>query len=153
MSLRIRLTRLENDRHRFEALRADGGVEVRELETRSFLIHDLIHFAIETEAKLTDSFYGLVGRGGDYDRTGAPMAGEAMQTERVVAALQGALHGEVDPQRFVDRFREVSDQIGSRTPDWLTAELVTRALKRLREVQGRWKATPFGQTMELVFDV
>jgi hypothetical protein len=153
MLLRIRLTRLTEARHRFEAIRPDGGVEMRELETRSFLLHDLIHYAVESEAKLRDSFYGPVGRGGDYDRTGAPMAGEAMQTERVVAALQGAIKGEVEPQAFVARFREVSDQIGSRTPDWLTPDLITRALERLRQVQGRWRATPFGEVMELEFSV
>ena len=52
----IRLTRLTNERHRLEVVRDDGTREARELETRSALPHDLVHYAVETEAGLGASF-------------------------------------------------------------------------------------------------
>ena len=65
--MQIRLTRLTNDRHRFEVVRDDGTRDARELETRSALLHDLVHYAVETEDGLKASFYGLLGSGKTYE--------------------------------------------------------------------------------------
>ncbi len=149
--LRIRLTRLNPTHHRFEAIPADGGVTIRELETRSFLTHDLVHYALESEAGLTNSFYGQLARGQDHEDMLQPISVEARQTEFVVGPLQTAIMGEVNAEAFVARILEVKQQIGGDAPAWLSSELIERVVKRLRGLQGRWKATPFGETMELVF--
>ena len=59
LMLTICFTRTSNQRHRLDIVREGGACESRELETRSTLVHDLVHFAVETEARLTRSFYGL----------------------------------------------------------------------------------------------
>jgi hypothetical protein len=150
-ALIVRFTRLNPTHHRFEAIRADGTREAREFETKSLLLHDLVHFAVESEAKLRGGFYGALADGAAYD---APREGsEAMAIESVVGPLQGALKGEVDPEAFVARHRSAQASMGSQSPDWLTPELIARVLERLRQLQGQWRATPFGQAMELKFDV
>jgi hypothetical protein len=150
-ALVVRFTRLNPTHHRFEAIRADGTREAREFETRSLLLHDLVHFAVESEAKLKGGFYGTLAEGANYD---APREGsEAMAIEYVVGPLQGALKGDIDPEAFVTRLRGVQASMGFAMPDWLTADLISGALERLRQLQGQWRATPFGQTMELRFDV
>jgi hypothetical protein len=114
------------------------------------LLHDLVHFAVESEANLRGGFYGALADGAEYD---APREGsEAMAIESVVGPLQGALKGDVDPETFVTRHREMQASMGSQSPDWLTPELITRVLARLRQLQGQSRATPFGETMELRFD-
>ena len=37
-------------------------------------------------------------------------------------------------------------------PIWLTVDLVQRATKRFRALEGHWRGTLFGQSMELRFD-
>jgi hypothetical protein len=153
--LRIRLTRLSNDRHRFEAIRPNGEVEVRELETRSLLLHDLVHFAVESEAGLRNSFYGQLARGVGYDdmaMTG-PDTPEGAKTEMVVGVLQGAIKGEVDPDVFVRQMKDAWANIGREPPEWITPEAIAGALRRLRVLQGLWRATPFGKTLELEFQL
>ena len=54
-ALTLRFTRLSPDLHRFEYRRADQTGEALELETRSFLFHDLLHYALENEAQLRGS--------------------------------------------------------------------------------------------------
>ena len=150
-ALVVRFTRLNPTHHRFEAIRADGTREVREFETRSLLLHDLVHYAVESEAKLRGGFYGTLAEGADYD---APRPGsDAMAIESVVGPLQGALKGDVDPHTFVTRLRDVQASMGQEAPAWLTPGLIARALERLRQLQGQWRATPFGATMELRFEV
>lgn len=149
-TLIVRLTRLNPTHHRFEAIRADGTRDEREFETRSILLHDFVHFAVESEAKLRGGFYGTIADGLGYDA--ARPGSEAAQVEYVVGPLQGALKGEIDPDAFVARLREVQASMGHCVPEWLTADMIRGALERLRHLQGQWKATTFGQTMELRFE-
>lgn len=159
----IRFTRLSNDRHRFEIIRDDGTHESQELETRSSLLHDLTHYAVEVEAGLEESFYGRLAQGIAYDELTAtpPKTLEAMQTECVVvqvqnpskhdatvaAALKADTEAEAEAQKILASFAATE----SEPPRWVTGEFIARVRERLRRVQGRWRATPFHQTMELEF--
>lgn len=147
-TLVIRLTRLSPTQHRFEAIRADGSRETRELETKSLLRHDLVHFAVESEAGLQCGFYGRLARGEADD----DLSSEASAIERIVGALQGASKGEVDPEDFISTFQAYERQLGAESAPWLTAELIGRVLARLRRLEGQWRATPFHHTLELRFE-
>ncbi len=150
----VRFTKVGPDRHRFEIQRPDGTGEQVELETHSFLRHDLVHFALETEAGLRGSFYGLLAKVGGYQEltlAGEALGGEAAQTESIVGPLQTALKGEIDAAAFVARIVELRQDVGYDPIRWLTPSLITRTAEAMRRLEGRWKATAFGDTMELRF--
>jgi hypothetical protein len=153
----IRLTRLTNDRHRLELVRDDGTREARELETRSALLHDLVHYAVEAEAGLKASFYGRLARGESYEALTAAPSGspEAMQTEAVVARIQGMAKSDtwtdVAPEAVAESIAAGFRSLGNEPPAWLNGDLIVRVRERLRRVQGQWRATPFHQTLALEF--
>ena len=153
----IRLTRLTNERHRFEIVRDDGTREAHEMETRSTLAHDLAHYAVELEAGLRRSFYGRLARGTRYVELTAmpPEDPEVMETERVVVMLQGAFKSvdpaKSDPQHALAKFAASFPEKSAGRPAWLTGESMARMVERLRRVHGQWRATPFHQTLELKF--
>ena len=153
----IHLTRLTNERHRLEFVRDDGTRETHELETRSSLLHDLVHYAVETEAGLNASFYGRLASGKTYESLmkDQPEGPEAFQTEIVVVRVQGVAKNDtwssVDPKRFVEDIAAGFSVVAHEAPQWLTADLIVRVRERLRSVQGRWRATPFHQTLTLEF--
>jgi hypothetical protein len=153
----IRFTRLTNDRHRFEIVRDDGTREAHELETRSTLAHDLAHYAVELEAGLSQSFYGRLARGTRYaELLATPAEGpEALQTERVVAMLQGASkmadRGKPDPQRALSRLVSSFAATGDERPAWLTPDSLSRIIDQLHRLHGQWRATPFHEALELKF--
>ena len=153
----IRFTRLTDDRHRFEIVREDGTSEAHELETRSTLLHDLTHYAVEAEAGLEGSFYGRLSRGMTYAALSEPASGsvEAFQTEAVVARMQGGFRDgrvpKTDPAQCAEEIGAGFRSIGAEPPIWLTPDLIARARERLRRVHGQWRATPFHDTMELEF--
>jgi hypothetical protein len=154
--LTLRFTRTSPTHHRFEYRRPDGTGEAIEMETRSLLFHDLLHYAVESEAGLKGSFFGILGRIGGYEELtvagGAALGGEIAITERVVGALTGALQREgLDDDAFVAEataFLEIYDE---RAPRWFTPDFVAAVRERMRQLLGRWKATPFGEPMVLVF--
>jgi hypothetical protein len=150
----IRLTRLTNDRHRFEIVRDDGTRESHDLETRSALLHDLAHYAVETEAGLENSFYGRLAQGLTYQAlTEVPAAPEAMQAEAVVAQMQGTFKDggapKIDAAQGAREIAAGFKSVGGQPPVWLTPDFVARARESQRRVQGQWRATPFHATMEL----
>ena len=155
--MQIRLTRLTNDRHRFEVVRDDGTRDARELETRSALLHDLVHYAVETEAGLKASFYGLLASGKTYEAlTAEPSKDpETMQTEAVVGRIQGVAKNDswadIDPEALAQSLIAGFRSVGHEPPAWLSGDLIVRIRERFRRVQGRWRATSFHQTLVLEF--
>jgi hypothetical protein len=155
--VQIRLTRLTNERHRLEVVRDDGSRETKDLETRSALLHDLVHYAVETEAGLEGSFYGRLARGDTYEALSAAAPGdaEAMQTEVVVARIQGISKNDArlgaDPDELARSIAGGFRSIGAEPPGWLSGDLIVRVRERLRRVQGQWRATAFHQTLVLEF--
>jgi hypothetical protein len=153
----IRFTRLTNERHRLELIRADGTREARDLETRSVLLHDLVHYAVEAEAGLKASFYGRLASGTSYEALLLEPStdAEAMQTESVVGRIQGIAKNNswssVDSARLAESIAAGFRSVGQEPPRWLTGDLLVRVRERLRRVQGQWRATPFHQTLALQF--
>jgi hypothetical protein len=151
--LTLRLTRLSPTHHAFAYVREDGSGETVTLETKSLLTHDLLHFAMETEAGLKQSFYGKLAAGMSLaDVAAEALAGEAAATERAVGAMTGALKSEAAADRVVAGFRALSNALGESAPGWFDEAFVQRVRERMRQLSGEWKATPFGGTMVLTFE-
>jgi len=154
--MQIVLTKLTDERHALEVLRADGSRERVELETRSVLFHDFTHFALEQAARIERGFFGalaagatlrqLSGRAGesapDYD-------GERLQIERAVAVLQGLAKAPQDPAALHARIVQMLAIQEETPPAWFTVELVQQVAERLRQLVGEWKATRHGSSLEL----
>ena len=149
-ALVVRLTRLSNDRHRFEYRRPDGSGEALEMETRSLLLHDLVHFAVESEAGLVDGFYGRLARAGSYATVGE-LDADVLGVERVVVLFQGAIKTDAGPDEVWRRLLAGFEAMGETPPPWLDEAVTARILARLRGLLGQWRATPFGRTMEVEF--
>ena len=141
--MKLSWTRLTNTTHRFEALRDDGTHEVVELETRSLLLHDLVHYAVEAEAGLTEAFFGLLAQGTSLARLNdraAPFASAELDlAERLVGPLQSVHHGRLPAERFVEHLADPR----------FDAAFLARVLERLRHLTGRWRGTPFHSALQL----
>jgi hypothetical protein len=155
MTLKIALTKISDDQHRFRYERADGTGATHVLATRSFLFHDLLHFAVESEAKLAKSFYGGLAAGGDHDAgeesARPPLAGEALATERIIGVLTGTFKGHANDAAALEAAARLFAAHDETPPPWFTTSFVARVRERMRVLLGRWKAVPYGRAMELTF--
>lgn len=160
MSLRIRFHKLSDARHRLELRRADGTEERRELETRSLLRHDLMHYAVERAAGVASGFWGRLAGGASLTAVGeldlrSMTDGPADDQElAVIERLVGVLHdgGRGRPAaELVAALDQSAADAGTPLPTWVTEDLVARALTTYATLIGRWRATGFGSAMELVW--
>jgi hypothetical protein len=156
--MRIAFRKVTDERHELSIVRDDGARETVPCETRSYLTHDLLHYAVEREARLEVGFWGTLAAGATLarmnDRTQpAPSAspGELAVIEQVVGALSGTLKGR-SPAELVGGLRRFAASVGTTAPAWLTEELVVGVNGRMRGLLGHWRATPRGGEMVLAWD-
>lgn len=146
MSLSIILTKLSDDLHRMTIVRASGADEAVELASRSYLLHDLAHYAVESEANLADGFYGLLASGISLarlnDREAPPASPGIMVAETLAAPLQSLFNGRIARELYLEHTQTAY-------PSVVTEEFVDGALERLRRLHGQFRATPYRGSMEL----
>jgi hypothetical protein len=155
--MRIAFRKIDHAWHTLEVTRPGGATDSVECETRSYLVHDLLHYAVESEAGLQGGFWGNLAAGKTLaqmnDRSGAGMAdaaGEMGAIERIVGAMHMTTKGR-SSREIVGGVRGFYESIGEEAPAWLTEALVDAVQERMRRLQGAWRATPRGGTLDLSF--
>jgi hypothetical protein len=153
--VKILFTKISDEVHQL-AIEQQGKPrqEVR-CETRSYLLHDLLHYAVEGEAGLASGFWGRLAAGKTLaqmnDRTGAGMADagpELAAVEQIVGALHGATTG-IAAGDLIAGLRHFASALDQTLPDWVNESLIVAVQERMRRLQGHWRATPHGGVMEL----
>jgi hypothetical protein len=139
--VRIVFTKISDDRHAVTVTRADGTTDRVEVESRSFLRHDLAHFAIELELPIRKGFWGCVSSGASL--TGEGVAGrEAQLAETLAGPIQTLMRIDAGLAAYRELLSKVS-------PPGADHDLAARVHERVRQLRGHWKATPYGGEMEL----
>jgi hypothetical protein len=152
-AMRILFRKLSDQRHVLELVRDDGRREQVECETRSYLTHDLLHYAVESEAKLQSGFWGLLAAGKTLvemnDRVSMSIGDPVMETvEMIVGVLSGTVKG-ISSAELVGGFRILADATATQIPAWLTEPFVDAVRERMRRLLGQWTATPYRSALEL----
>jgi hypothetical protein len=142
-------------------VRNDGSVTWQKQQgdhAAFFPLHDLTHFAVETELSFGRGFYGLIAAGWDIEETTGktargPLPDEAIEVEYVVSALaaeraSGAVSTAEEFNQLADTFAGAK---GFSQPRPLTEADLTRVRSRIDELFTRWRALPAGNTLELAF--
>ncbi len=121
-------------------------------------LHDLLHFVVETELALENSFYALVGRGydiSDFAVQGAAKAldlpQEAGQTEFVVGLLQTEIASGVPFDDFVAEVRNACVVANTPPPDFFSSQDVPRIRAAAKALLARWSNTGPGEYLEFRF--
>jgi hypothetical protein len=131
-------------------IRSDGTVTWQQqngLQGGFFPLHDLTHYAVETELELR-GFFSLVAEGWDFGDFGkpwprGPLPTEAHAVEQVVGFL--------DTERAAGREWAAADlQLAS--PYSVSEEDLRRVRDARHGLFARWTALPAGDTLELHFE-
>lgn len=154
--MRILLTKISDRQHSLEIVRADASRDTIELVTREALFHDLLHYAVESCLPTAQGFWGTLASGKTFsdlnDRTGEATK-ENAETLYRVEGIVGAMSG-VRELTVADAYKKLcwyGETQGKDLPDWCTERFVAEVSELMRRLIGEWKATPFGETMEITW--
>lgn len=160
--LTVRIKKKQDGSAALACVRADGSTTWQRQDGARggfFPIHDLTHFAVETELGLQRAFYGLVASGWDLEDFGAPWSRGPLPPEAAHAEL---IVGFFDTDR-ASGTRSTAAELnahaatfvranGGTLPPPLSDADLARIRERLADLLARWRATPPGDALELVFD-
>ncbi len=133
--------KLSDDRHVVRVRRDDGTTDSVELDSRSFLRHDLAHYAVEVELGLSRGVWGSVARGGSL--AGPGLDGDDMAiAEQISGPAQTMMRTGADADEIEQVLRRVA-------PSLSTPDLAKRLHRRLRSLAGHWASTAYGGEMGL----
>jgi hypothetical protein len=157
----IEFTKRADGRTVLRCVRADGSVTWQRNDDQNalfFPLHDLTHYAVETELGFTRGFFGLIAAGWDIDETTGkaargPLPNEALEVEYIVAAFSAERAGGADTAAA--EFNELAAIFASAKemppPRQLSDEDLARTRTRFNEVAMKWRALAPGQTLQLIF--
>lgn len=154
--MQILLTKISNRQHLLEIVRADGSRDAIELVTREALFHDFLHFAVESSLPTQRGFWGTLASGKTMadlnDRTGESVKENAetlFQVEGIVGVMTGVIGLPVN--EALAKLRWFRESQGQEPAAWCTESFVADVSEHMRRLQGEWKATPFGEPMEVAW--
>ena len=158
----IRLTKISDVLHRLTVVRDDRSEESVDLASRSLLLHDFLHYAVESIGGLRSSFWGSLAAGKTMAELGAAMrppegitpallATEAATTEAIVGCFTTVAHGRSEPATALAVLAHLFEAQERPLPEFLTPAFGDALRDRIRRLVGEWRAVPYGGTMELRF--
>jgi hypothetical protein len=123
-----------------------------------FPLHDLTHYAVETELGFQRGFYGLIAEGWDIaETTGKTGRGslpdEAIEVEYLVAAFSAERAGgaAATAHEFNQLAATFASAKGMPSPRQLTEDDLAKVRARFEELAMKWRMLPRGATLELDF--
>lgn len=155
--MQIRLKKGRDGPDSLACVREDGTSTWRRIQ-RGLALHDLAHYAVETEIGVENGFFGLVAGGWSFEAFAeaeerARIPPEAAWVEFVVNQfLTEAASGELyDEDAFHENVSRAVEKSGLSNPRRLEAEELARVRGRIVALVTHWRALEPGDTLELPF--
>jgi hypothetical protein len=157
----IEFTKRADGRTVLRCVRADGSVTWQrndDQNARFFPLHDLTHYAVETELSFAHGFFGLIAEGWNIDETTGKTArgtlpNEALEVEYIVSAFSaeragGAVASAAEFNQLAATFASAK---GMPPPRQISDDDLVRVRFRFDELAGKWRSLRPGATLELAF--
>jgi hypothetical protein len=161
--LKIHLTKRADGNAVLKCTRDDGSTTWQRQDDKNaafFPLHDLTHYAVETELGFHRGFYGLIAEGWEIaETTGKTERGnlpdEALEVEYLVAAFSAERAGGVvaTTEEFNKLAATFASASGLSPPRPLTHQDMAQTRARFEELAMQWRILPRGATLELNFPV
>jgi hypothetical protein len=161
-ALKVQITKRTGGGAILKCVRADGSETWQKQQGHQaafFPLHDLTHFAVESELGIREAFYGLIASGWSIEETGtrgsaAKLPADALFAENVAGTLDreraSGTRWTAEEFNYALALHETAH--GRAEPRKLTDDDLARIRKRRAELFAQWAELPAGQTLELQFD-
>ncbi len=154
--LQIEFKKISAERASLRCRRPDGSATWSRVQA-FFPLHDLTHFAVESELGLRQGFFGLIASGWDLSDFTQPGVAARLPAEGIVVEnIVGTVERLGEELTAADFAGALADSLaGQNLPPYRT--LGDEELKRIREKRAaliaQWRALPVGETLRLEFVV
>jgi hypothetical protein len=159
--LKIEFTKRADGNTVLRCVRDDGSItwqRNQDQQAAFFPVHDLMHYAVETELGYERGFFGLISEGWNIEETTGKSArgalpNEALEVEYLVSAFSAerASGAASTAQEFNELAANFARARAMPPPRHLSEQELARVRSRFGELAENWRRLPPGKTLELVF--
>ncbi len=159
--MKVEFTKRADGRTVLRCVRDDGSVTWQRNENEHalfFPVHDLMHYAVETELGFSQGFFGLLAGGWDISETTGksargPLPNETLEVEYLVSAFSAERAGNAaaSAEEFNQLATTFASAKGMPRPRELSENELARVRTRFDELTMKWRALQLGTTLELSF--
>ena len=125
---------------------------------RFFPLHDLVHYAVESELGFSQGFFGLITAGWNIDETTGKSArgrlpDEALEVEHFVASFMAEWNSQTEwsASDFNAQAATFAESRSLPSPRTMTDEELERVRNRFKDLCSRWRDLSEGETLRLEF--
>ena len=144
-----------------KCIRTDGSTTWQRVDDKHaafFPLHDLTHYAVETELGFRRGFYGLIAEGWEIAETTGktargPLPNETVEVEYLVSAFSAerASGTATTATEFNDLAATFASANEMTQPRELTDEDLVRVRSRFNDLAMQWRSLAPGSTLALAF--
>ena len=143
------MKKINQSEHSLSIIR-DGAVDDQVvLHTETYFLHDIVHYCVESELRLTDGFCGMVAQGYKMAELGGKeneLTDTLREVEKVVGPVQAVYSGYMSREMFAENLKLAI------LPN-ISAEFIDDVLGAIEVIMQKWKYLPIGEPMELEFNL
>ena len=142
--MKIEIKKATNHRCEYTITRDDKSVERITLDTKTYLVHDICHYAVEKNLKYSKGFWGMLSDGYSFSELFGkknPNTTELRFIEQIVGPVQSVFLGNIPKQDF-DLFVKHLDLT-------LTEDILHACLTEIETILKQWEQLSIGQRLTL----
>lgn len=146
--MKISFKKINLSTHQLSVSENDNMMLQASLDSFTYLLHDIVHFCVESELKIKDGFWGLISQGyHPHQLSGKEneLTHTLRLTEHIVGPVQSIFNGHMP----AGLFQETMEQIGF-SCDY--SHFLEEVLFRIEHIINEWKFLPIGEVLELEFN-
>ncbi|WP_417236967.1 hypothetical protein [Bizionia paragorgiae] len=126
--------------------RNNGSVEVISLETKTYLLHDICHFAVERNLKYANGFWGMLSQGYTFEELfgkNNPKTEELRFIEQIVGPVQSVISGHIPIADFEKSIEHLHFKFPGDTFNCILVEI--------KNIIVIWEGLKIGQNLKLIW--
>jgi hypothetical protein len=145
--MKIVFRKLNLSSHSLSVIRNGVVFDEVVLDTRTYFLHDIVHYCVETELKLIGGFWGMIAKGYKMAQLSGKNNGlteELRRVERIVGPVQSVFSGHLSIEMFEEHMKLIDF-----VPQ--NVDFVGNVIAKAKVLVEQWKYLPTGECLELEF--
>lgn len=142
--MKIEIKKTTNYQCEYTILRDNDCVEIVALETKTYLVHDICHYAVEKNLQYSKGFWGLLSSGHSFNELFGkenPLTRELRFIEQIVGPVQSIYYGHMRKEDFEQFVKHLNFKVPK--------TVLQASLNEVRIIMNNWEKLSWGETMRL----
>ncbi|WP_025764538.1 hypothetical protein [Dyadobacter tibetensis] len=140
--MKIEIKKKTQFQSEYTITRKDKSIELINLETKTYFLHDICHFVVEKNLQYSKGFWGMLSQGHSFKELFGkdnPQTNELRFIEQIVGPVQSVYWGHIPKQNFDEYIRHL-DFI-------MTENILNSCLDEINSIMENWRQLSVGEQL------